>query len=404
MSPILDVPQAPTSSLPSLRTLEGLTEEHILDALRNLYALYCPLSSALTFSQQKPRIKSATSETPTPPLDSGYDSGNEDDDGLYEENAQESLRADEFERNHATRWLTGFIARAEGLPIWSTEVVCESAIEQASHVLASFGSTVEEDRDDEDAGITRDFSFALAASLVKPNSHVPPQVEVRLLDKPIGTGKDHTDVGLQSWGASIVFSDLICQEPERFGLTNLGKSPRIIELGAGTGLVGLTLAKLLPHLGFKDGKVIATDHHSAVLANLQDNVAANFPDTTSAPVETCLLDWSAPTFNVPLDKPAELIVATDVVYAPEHAMLLRDCVARYLAPSGVFWLMATMRQNGKFEGIGDTVTSAFADTDNLPRNDQSQLLNIITEERYVRRNGIGRGDEIGYKLYRIGWI
>lgn len=397
-------PQPPTSSLPPLRSLDGLSEEIILAALRNLYALYCPLSSALTFGRQKSRARSPPSEVSTPLVDSGYGSGNEDyGEGDDEEDALESLRADHFERNHATRWLTGLIARAEELSVWSTEEACESAIEQASYVLSSFNGTVEEGVDDEDAGITRDFAFDLSASHAGANSHAPAKIEVRLLDKPIGTGQDHTDVGLQSWGASIVFSDLICHEPGRFGLTDLGGSPRVIELGAGTGLVGLTLAKLLPHLGSADCKVIATDYHSAVLANLQENVAANFPEATSSPVETCLLDWSAPTFEAPLDQPAELVVATDVVYAPEHAIWLRDCVARYLTPEGVFWLMATVRQNGKFEGISETVASAFANVDGLPRDDRGRVLKITAEEKCEKRSGIGRGDESGYKLFRISW-
>ncbi|KAK6069289.1 Protein-lysine N-methyltransferase EFM2-like protein 2 [Seiridium cupressi] len=395
-------PQSPTSSLPPLRSLDGLTEEAVLSALRNLYALYCPLSSALTFLGQKSK-SIPLSEASTAQVDSGYVSGNDDDDG-DEEDALAALRADAFERSHATRWLTGFIARAEGLSVWSSEDACESAVEQASCVLAAFSSASEEDRDDEDAGLTREFSFELGSSSTCASGRVSEKVEVSLLDKPIGTKTDHTDVGLQSWGASIVFSDLICANPERFGLTALGPCPRVFELGAGTGLVGLTLAKLLPRVQSPDAKVVATDYHPAVLANLRDNVAANIPGTESSSMETCLLDWSAPTFEAPLDKPADLIVATDVVYAPEHAIWLRDCVARYLSSRGIFWLMATVRQNGKFEGISDTVASAFADVGDLPRDAEGRVLRIVAEEHVEKRSGIGRGDESGYKLYRIGWV
>ncbi|KAI1855579.1 hypothetical protein JX265_005982 [Neoarthrinium moseri] len=399
MNSICGRPQAPTAFLPALRSLDDLTEEVVSSALRSLYALYCPLSSALRFGAVHEKSKTPRSEAPTPLVDSGYVSGDEEDEDGEETLA--ALRADAFERSHATRWLTGFIARAEGLALWSSEDACESAIEQASYVLASFSTAVEEELDEEDAGIIRQFSFKLGP----PSGDEPPAVvEVHLLDKPISTGADHTDVGLQSWGASIVFSDLLCGSPERFGLRSLGSAPHILELGAGTGLVGLTLAKLLPSLGFPGARVVATDYHPAVLDNLRGNIASNFAAETSTPMEACLLDWSAPSFEAPLDKKADLIVATDVIYAPEHATWLRDCVAKYLGPNGVFWLMATVRQNGKFEGISDTVEAAFANVDELPRDDGGRVLKIIGNESLEKRRGIGRGDESGYRLFRVGWV
>lgn len=393
--------QAPTSSLPSLRSLDDISEERISEALRNLYALYCPLSSALIFQHPKTKSAALVSEAPTPLVDSGYASGDEGDGKDDDTEALEELRADSFERNHATSWLTGFIARAEGLSIWSSEEACESAIDQASYVLASFSSTAEEGQDDDDIDIVRDFSFDLGVPAVDGNETT--KIQIQLLDKAIGARNDHTDVGLQSWGASIIFSDLLCAAPERFGLTALGQSPRVLELGAGTGLVGLTLAKLFTLLGSPGAKVIATDYHAAVLANLKDNVTANFSDSESPSLDACILDWATPTFDAPLDKPADLIVATDVIYAPEHAIWLRDCVAAYLAPDAVFWLMVAHRRDGKFEGISDTVTSAFANPAELPRDKAGRALSILSEEQVEKRRGIGRGDESHYNLYKIGW-
>lgn len=393
--------QAPTSSLPPLRSLDDSSEEVIFSALRNLYALYCPLSSALIFQQPKTKCAAPVSEVPTPLVDSGYVSGDEDEEKRDDADALEMLRADSFERNHATSWLTGFIARAEGLSIWSAEEACESAIDQASYVLASFSSTAEENQDDDDIDIVRNFSFDLGTSTA--DGEQPTKIQIQLLDKAIGARSDHTDVGLQSWGASIVFSDLLCASPERFGLTTLCHAPRVLELGAGTGLVALTLAKLFPLLGSTDAKIVATDYHAAVLANLKDNVTANFPDPASPSLKACILDWATPTFDAPLDEPADLIVATDVIYAPEHAIWLRDCVAAYLAPNALFWLMVAHRRDGKFEGISDTVTSAFSNPADLPRDKAGRALSILSEERVEKRRGIGRGDESHYNLFKIGW-
>lgn len=92
--------------------------------------------------------------------------------------------------------------------------------------------------------------------------------------------------------------------------------PHILELGAGTGLVGLAAAALFPthtHL---------TDLPS-ILPNLQHNVAANASLTaaTSSTVTAGALDWSDPdsyllTIKDPINY--DLILAADSLYAPEH--------------------------------------------------------------------------------------
>jgi hypothetical protein len=97
-----------------------------------------------------------------------------------------------------------------------------------------------------------------------------------------------------------------------------------------------------------------------------------------------------------------MLIATDVVYAPEHAVWLRDCATLLLGPNGVFWLVATVRQTGRFEGISDTVEAAFAIKDR-PRGKDGRLLSILDSEKLEKRGRVGRGDESGYKLFRIGW-
>ncbi|RYP86133.1 hypothetical protein DL769_000811 [Monosporascus sp. CRB-8-3] len=473
----------PSSSLPALRSLDRVTEEELTAALGNLYALYCPLPPSFAFHQssgperggrKSPCGASAatTTGTSTPiVVDSGYVSGNEDEDGDRDYGdachiggaATDSLRADPFERGFAERWLTGFIARSEELTCFGTEEARDRAVERASCVLLSFfASTAAEERHaEETAQIVREFSFELilspafdAASIMaaaaaaaattspaavsdegaKGNADAPTtaaDIKVRLNDGLAGASNDdHTDVGLQSWGASIVFSELLCAAPERFlghilptrhtaetdeaavlPGSNPKSNPRIVELGAGTGLVSLVLAAALPRLGVPRPSVIATDYHPAVLANLRANITANFPTSCSSSlhpaalvIDVCALDWSAPSPGPPLDEaPADVLVATDVVYAPEHAAWLRDCAARLLAPTGVFWLVATVRPNGKFAGISDTVRAAFAAVEEKDRPVGGHRLVILDEEWIEKRRGVGRGDESGYRLFRIGW-
>ncbi|XXG99604.1 hypothetical protein Hte_005945 [Hypoxylon texense] len=384
-------PLSPTSSLPPLRLLPALTGEQIFSALDNLHKLYCPLSLSRAVESQL-ELRKVHDDLPAPQLDSGYVSENEDDIDL--EGALEALRADSFERNFAIRWLTTLIARVEEL-LLDDEDERERVVDKASYVLASFTKAAEED-EEEDPGLTRDFSFVLTPSESDADKKI--KINVRLHDGS-HTATDHTDVGLQSWGASIVFSDLLCASPARFGLTisALGSSPRIIELGAGTGLVSLALDKALHHLGISDATLIATDYHPAVLANLQSNITL-----MQAGVKACALDWSDPVLEAPLDGPADILVATDVVYALEHAVWLRGCATRLLSPTGVFWLMMTVRPNGRFEAVVNSVERAFQGAS--PKAADGRHLTILAMENVEKRRGVGRGDESGYKLFRIGWV
>lgn len=409
----------PTSSLPGLRcsSPDDLNLGKIDRALHDLRDIYCPLPRAAAF--RKPSLSpsqaeclpipdtassSASSGVSTPqPADSGYASGDEEEadscDGVTDQDHVAELRHDPYERQFAVRWLTTLIARADELLSRVDDDTQQRIIDDASYILASFSSATNAEEDEDSGAIEREFCFA-------QDGDEGDKIEVRLTDGTPATGTDHTDVGLQSWGASIVVSDLMCASPERFGLTveKLGREPRIVELGAGTGLVGITMAKLLPRLGVEGATVVATDYHPAVLENLRSNVIANFTESDDVPVETCLLDWSSPCLDPPLHVAADMLIATDVVYAPEHAAWLRDCAAKLLARDGVFWLVASVRPNGRFEGVTDTVEASFAVVRDCPRSDDGKMaLRILAKERLEKRQGVGRGDEVGYKVFRIGW-
>lgn len=409
----------PTSSLPGLRcpSPDDLDLAKIDRALHDLREIYCPLPRAAAF--RKPSLSpsqakylsipdtissSASSGVSTPqPADSGYASGDEEEtdscDGVTDQDHVAELRHDPYERQFAVRWLTSLIARADELLAHADEDTQQRIVDDASYILASFSSATNAEEDEDSGEIEREFCFAR-------DGQDGDKIEVRLTDGTPATGTDHTDVGLQSWGASIVVSDMMCASPERFGLTveKLGREPRVVELGAGTGLVGITMAKLLPRLGMSGAALVATDYHPAVLENLRSNIRANFTESDDVPVEACLLDWSDPCLDPPLHVAADMLIATDVVYAPEHAAWLRDCAARMLSRDGVFWLVASVRPNGRFEGVTDTVEASFADVRDCPRSEDGKMvLRILAKERLEKRKGVGRGDEVGYKVFRIGW-
>ncbi|KAI1184184.1 hypothetical protein F5B17DRAFT_413106 [Nemania serpens] len=400
----------PSSSLPPLRSLNDQSESYVLSTLSQLHALYCPLPTSIAF-----QTSSSHRDPSAAAVDSGYASDNDEDCGEEDEGFE--LRDDPYERAFAERWLTGFLGRVEELTCFRNEDARQCAIDKASCVLASFFGH-DEGGDVDDAEITRDYHFTLklgSQELKRRESNVNSEtITVQLTDSLAGRDNtDHTDVGLQSWGAAFIFTELMCANPTRLNLTRdaLGPAPRIIELGAGTGLVGIALHKILPRLGVPAPTIIATDFHPAVLRNLQANIIKNFPmldrdnmnSAASSPsIQAAPLNWETPDLSAPLDQQAEVLVATDVIYDPEHAVWLRDCAARMLKPDGVFWLMLTVRTTGKFEGISETVRASFNGRDGL-RNPRSAVLAILDEERFPRPSGIGRGDESEYRLFRIGW-
>lgn len=383
------LPLPPSSSLPHIRSLVSASEEQITAALRSLEALYCPLRLPTILPStllKKPLVPAV----PTPSfVDSGYASPNEEhrEDGIAAaEEAIAAICADQFERTFATRWLTSLISRIHELGF--DEQATDLMINDAAFILSCFADS------SKDEALTRDFAFPMASGGV---------LNISLNDAPL-LGVDHTDVGLQSWGASVVLSSMLCAAPDRFFLTPqaLPNAPKVLELGAGTGLVSLTLAKLLPELAIAGAELTATDYHPAVLENCKANIETNLApsDGVRAPMNTMLLEWSQPSPH--LHSTVDLLVASDVVYAPEHAAWLRDCAAHLLKPDGVFWLMATVRQSGKFEGISNAVEAAFG-PEICPRSDTGMTFRILETQQVEKRRGIGRGDEEGYVLYKIGW-
>ncbi|KAH8178455.1 lysine methyltransferase domain-containing protein [Sarocladium implicatum] len=393
----------PSLSLPPLATLRQCSQDEILSLISGLFEIYCPLSATLSsaFAPRQSKEAPHADRLCLPQVDSGYASEvNEDlDDPVPHRKDLSVIRTDSFERSCAQRWVSGFVIRAEDCPGFTSDDARQSAIEDAYTLMESLSTTPGADDEDEDpaeVGFRRDFVFETASS--------DSSVNVHLYDKLAGTkSSDPDDVGLQSWGASIFFSRLICKSPESFCLDHkLGASPRIVELGAGTGLVSLTLGALLPTTGHGNATLIATDYHAGVMENLKENIASNMADHASVPIETCVLDWSSPVWDPPLDKRAGMILATDVIYSPLHATWLRDCAASLLTPEGVFWLVVAVRQNGKFEGVSETVRGSFAadvQTDGL----NGKKLKIMSHERLEKPDGIGRGDESWYELLKICW-
>lgn len=406
----------PTSFLPPLSMLSTHTTASMQDALQDLKDLYFPAAAfhpKMTRSiNAVPALKQDISNTvhvPHPKRtgrlnhsdgvpDSGYAS--EEDEAEMEGDLEsiaegldlDVLRSDELERNFAIKWLTGLIKRSD---IWmdaldsaveQEEFVRLSVIEQASKLLACFAGVDEQQED----ALTRQFIFPFGAG------DMPIMIELN--DAPLAP-TDHTSVGLQSWASAIIFAERICANPARYmGIPQETAPLRVLELGAGTGLLSIATARLLDRMEV-DATIVATDYHSAVLDNLLQNVKTN---NVSVQIES--LDWSRPP---PLE-PYDVILGADVVYHPEHAKWIKNCVEKTLKKGGVFWLIIAMRSSGRHEGLWETVDDVFPDGGcGFSRNEGcggEMKLAVLQKEDVGRREGIGRADEVGYRLFEIRWL
>ncbi|KIK71494.1 hypothetical protein GYMLUDRAFT_33674 [Collybiopsis luxurians FD-317 M1] len=465
---------APSTSLIPLSKLSSSSSDQVCQSLANLRHIYGPqqpsaLPPKLVLPIRKLHHRRLIHDESVP--DSGYASAEEEDvneeENVFEDQIFASsdssasddddddpdeyldvLRSDPMERAFAIRWLTGFIARSDAWAAIDDDEDDEEAdkrtdaIDNATNLLSILlGDDQEEGGEEQDCSVTRSFQFPNP----NPDSTV---IQIDLNDAPL-SNEDHTSVGLQSWASSIVLSEKICKDPARFGLSNAlkrdGTPLRILELGAGTGLLSILAAKLLssaasasdPAPAAAATSISATDYHPDVLVNLRANIAANFPSPSPPlPIVVHQLDWEHPDYSTPMDQPFDLIFGADVIYHPDHAKWIKACVERLLArPSstsssssskfsssqgGVFWLMLALRISARHEGMSRTVEDIFLDASSALTGVRKEgegeeeegtsdskpewQLAILEKVEVGKTKGVGREDERGYLLFKIGWV
>lgn len=152
------------------------------------------------------------------------------------------------------------------------------------------------------------------------------------LHEPALTGDD---LGLKTWAASYLLAkrlhtlDLL--PPSAHGRL------RVLELGSGTGLVGLAMAGL-------GADVLLTDLPS-ICPNLARNLRDNYPRIAqnNGSAHTAILNWKRPALCEPfldgtdasqtfsrLEK-FPLILAADSMYSPDHPRMLVDTIHEWLS-------------------------------------------------------------------------
>lgn len=216
-----------------------------------------------------------------------------------------------------TRYLTSIVSNS--LRWIQDEDVKEEIWNQASSRLSErSGRTAM-------GAISRNFRIPTSTGSFELNIH-----------EPALTGDD---LGLKTWAASY----LLAKRLHTFGLpraTHTG-SLRVLELGSGTGLVGMAMAGL-------GADVVLTDMKS-IYANLVRNAEANTPiiQQNGGNTHTGVLDWTDPSVctlfprgtltadgeGKKLEDKFPLILAADSLYSPDHPQMLVDTIAAWLSDS-----------------------------------------------------------------------
>lgn len=143
------------------------------------------------------------------------------------------------------------------------------------------------------------------------------------------TSYDTTYFGWKTWNAAIVLCKMLDSKDTRIQL--FPSDQRILELGCGTGLLGITCAKLGAQ------RVYMTDYMDEIIDNTRLNLSLNQVDDRT---EVCRLDWfnldqhtlpRIPSTNE--DVKFEVIVASDVCYEQRLADRVPTVIRRFLAPT-----------------------------------------------------------------------
>lgn len=325
--------------------------------------------------------------------------------------------SDDFERSYALRWLTCLIAQLYNADDHQETVISldhrEILIQEAASLLALCSGTA-------GAGsFVREFNFASAYSPSPSRiAEAVSTIKVQLRDVPLDN-HDYGSVGAQTWGGACVLSAEIAENPSKFGLCC--DQLRVLELGAGTGLVSLTVAKLLEQWG-KKAFILATDFFPSVLSNLESNIRLNFPHlrpSDPTQIEASFLDWShhhslsSQRQHSTFDQPFDLIVGADIIYEDKHAEWIKHCLEALLkkpsagghAPTPKFHLVIPLRHTHENESHSVEVVFPRAD-DQVEGEKRLCILHkeiISCDGRRGNERPGNAEEEVEYAYYHIGW-
>lgn len=439
----------PTARLPPIKTLKDTQVGLLLEAIQYLQSVYNPeIRSSRRINHDSAAPRTRRNHMATGPTS---DAGSNDD-------AIESIRNDAFEHAYAVRWLTTLVAQKTTLrghdddndhdvnPDVEVEVDASASASKPDKA-GRFATEPDPDPDPDEETLVQSAAALLAVCAgtasagTRTRTYVLCGVRVQLTDVAL-RNDDFGSVGAQTWGSACVLAEMIAEAPDRFGLlcrtgddhdsvfSRGGAGPRVVagiarvlELGAGTGLVSLTIGKILEKSRERDSRragtvVVASDFYPPALENLGLNIQRNFPPEEddgddSAPsarnfsIAGHFLDWEEaadPTraLQAPFGEPFDEVFGADIVYELEHAMWIKACLKRVLHLTGRFHLVIPLREN--FARESATVERVFPHVEDTHREmGVGPTLCIKQKENITCEAGPDGKGEVEYVHYTIQW-
>lgn len=310
-------------------------------------------------------------------------------------------RSQPLSRKPACEWLTALISHLPKCISKGGEHLeaREGLLDAAAALLSIFAGTASAGKFD------RTFTFDHPLS-------TPIRVEVT--DIPL-ENQDYTTLGAQTWGGAHVLAEIILQDPLRFGL-HLEQSqpttkPKILELGAGTGLVSLAVYRYLASRGL-GATIHATDFNSLILDNLAHNISINevaLPEpNTDLEISCGSLDWSNPdATNTDLFNSADLVLGADIIYEELHAHWIRTCLEKFMRkpqPGSVepmFHLVIPLRPTHTFES--STIEGTFPLRSETSGQGGWELVVFSKDSILCEASDDEADGRVEYAYYTIGW-
>ncbi|CAE7943667.1 unnamed protein product [Symbiodinium sp. KB8] len=151
-------------------------------------------------------------------------------------------------------------------------------------------------------------------------------------------------IGGRLWDASLLQASWLAEHRRKLPQAT-GAGLKLLEVGAGLGLLGLTAQKLLP-----EAQVVMTDYDPAVLAAIETNIAANFREDERKPTTGRLdfRDFTSAALEASGGEPPggtlkelvetgqlgsfHLVLGSDVVYDSYHGRQLALVISAMLLP------------------------------------------------------------------------
>ncbi|XP_017050814.1 protein-lysine N-methyltransferase EEF2KMT [Drosophila ficusphila] len=143
-------------------------------------------------------------------------------------------------------------------------------------------------------------SYAYKHYLLTPDAHITLRESKSFVSE--GT------TGLCTWEAALALGDYLLHHRD------LIRGKNIVELGAGTGLLGILFK--LPALKLDVGEVLLTDGSEPCVQLMRENIALNFPDAPKEQIPQAeQLSWNEVSeFPWESRKEVDVLLAADVIY------------------------------------------------------------------------------------------